>query len=959
MAEKSSTTASVSQLKADGNAAVQQNEFDKAISLYKKALKCTPITKEDENALYLNLALCYSKQNLHDKAIEYCSKVLQTDPMNPKALFRRSKSYMALDKLHESALDAKALQRYHPQSTAATDLIKEITLKAKNSESGARRAVSDAIKEGADPILLKQILGAVAEDESRARECVLHDGVALLLGHAKKDPLCYNIIGRLCNYESTFPKVIESFKKFYGDNKWIDELVATMKDPNLPGLHSAAILLALKAAASKDAIPLSNPVFVEALLDERVQVREVAIDACCFLYSKNRDTSELFVKDLNGIESLRQVCKEEPQLGSLCLSRVVPVLIKLDKTKDDLVLEKCQHLCAPAFDKNEDLASVDSIARVKAGLNALLAVFNASNEVALEVVGTNAVRLGELITSAPDSVVAIVAEILAQTGNSEKGRAVLGTLSPQLHALLGHSNANIRAAASVAMTKTEAVHFDSNTDQGAIVLGSVGHLFREGASPEEISRGIEAVSFVVADTDVKMMLTTGDEGTRVLKSLMARARELKEHKDANADDVELGAKKKKAEKENEIKPISAESVYGIAYLLQNLTMDEDDKKREKLREMEVSQEQWEQFEKITKQKSRPGNSRKDSPEEVAQRIDAVVNAGGIAALRSLIFHKPSATVASAVAKAMSNMASQTRVRGTMLAQGAISTLLKAHKIGHDEDQTQKSRTDTYRGSPICRDAAHALARLLITTDPRLLPNAQVMDCLAPLVDQVRKSDEDLVIFECLMALTNLEVVGDQVKDRIISLKGIHAYEYAQFSETPMVRRAATEALANLFPSDGLTKWLAHGDKTRLWILLAEDWEADMQTSRAAAGCLAQLAYEPLIASRLRRFGCTERLSNVVMEGCPFGEVVWRIAVTLQALSETEFQDTSSENANETAGVTVTNDGKWHVESGPWSAREKKVVTDTFNYILLYQPETQEEKQFWGNAQKVAKEWLTL
>jgi len=232
-----------------------------------------------------------------------------------------------------------------------------------------------------------------------------------------------------------------------------------------------------------------------------------------------------------------------------------------------------------------------------------------------------------------------------------------------------------------------------------------------------------------------------------------------------------------------------------------------------------------------------------------------------------------------------------------------------------------------------------------------------MDSIHPLVDQIKKCEEDLIVFECLMAMTNLEVVGDQVKNRVISLSGLHAFEYAQFSETPLVRRAATEALANLVPCDGIVEWLAHGDKVRLWVLLTEDWDADMPTSRGASGCLAQMAYEPKVASRMRRFGGTERLANVIVDGCPHGEIVWRIAVTLRALSETEFVDTSSETANETSGATVTNDTKWHEEMGPWSEIEKKTVMVTFSFILNHEENTPEEQTYWSNAKEIAKEWL--
>ena len=135
--------------------------------------------------------------------------------------------------------------------------------------------------------------------------------------------------------------------------------------------------------------------------------------------------------------------------------------------------------------------------------------------------------------------------------------------------------------------------------------------------------------------------------------------------------------------------MSNETAYALTFILSNLTMDEDDKKREKLREMEVTQEQWEKFEEMTKQKSRPGNSRKDSPEEVAARVDAVVNAGGVPALRNLLLNRGSSRIGAAAAKTLANMAREQRLRGTMISQGAISALLKAHKLCSEDDKPDK------------------------------------------------------------------------------------------------------------------------------------------------------------------------------------------------------------------------------------------------------------------------------
>lgn len=60
-------------------------------------------------------------------------------------------------------------------------------------------------------------------------------------------------------------------------------------------------------------------------------------------------------------------------------------------------------------------------------------------------------------------------------------------------------------------------------------------------------------------------------------------------------------------------------------------------------------------------------------------------------------------------------------------------------------------------------------------------------------------------FETLLALTNLLSCGNNEQDRFIADNGIQAVHYLIFSDNPMVRRAATEALCNLSGHESLLK----------------------------------------------------------------------------------------------------------------------------------------------------------
>lgn len=56
----------------------------------------------------LNLASCYLKLEQHDKCAEQCSEVLQGNPEDRKALYRRGQSYSALKQYPAAVADLRA-----------------------------------------------------------------------------------------------------------------------------------------------------------------------------------------------------------------------------------------------------------------------------------------------------------------------------------------------------------------------------------------------------------------------------------------------------------------------------------------------------------------------------------------------------------------------------------------------------------------------------------------------------------------------------------------------------------------------------------------------------------------------------------------------------------------------------------------------------------------------------------
>ena len=172
-----------------------------------------------------------------------------------------------------------------------------------------------------------------------------------------------------------------------------------------------------------------------------------------------------------------------------------------------------------------------------------------------------------------------------------------------------------------------------------------------------------------------------------------------------------------------------------------------------------------------------------------------------------------------------------------------------HTNTHTHTHNQENASDTAKNT--LRLARHTAAKLLVTTNPGLLTNAQRMGSIKPLLELIRDHDaSDLQHFEALMAITNIAVTGDDAKNRIVSEKGISTLSYAMFSDHEEVRRAGTEALCNLVPHSAIMKHLADPDNLRLWNAFAADYETNFECARAAAGCLAMSTHDPAVAEAL-------------------------------------------------------------------------------------------------------------
>jgi len=517
----------------------------------------------------------------------------------------------------------------------------------------------------------------------------------------------------------------------------------------------------------------------------------------------------------------------------------------------------------------------------------------------------------------------MVVKILSHMVNDETGRATVAQDETMaiLRLLMSCDTPSVRAGAAVAISKAKAVEtkfgFKADSDEGKHLLLAVSKMLSEKLPKkqrqEELAmriQGIEALSYLMTSTIAKesIVKSSPKSGENVLTSLVALAKDEELTSETSLTTTATASKKK-----NNNNKTKHSCGYGLACIFRDLTMSKQSKARDKLREMDVSEEQWEQFKKLTKS----GNDNpleNDTPEMVSKRVQRVVEKGGIHALVALSASpNETSSMREALSQAMSNMAIVPSARGLMVQQGCLKPLVRLAGYGLDDkgndiitmekmksermnaqkrekrrkrreaeergevyvdngdddvgvstaEQTAKNkqhiskneeenvssvlqgensvdarRTKQNQGEATTRTrhlAGQALARILISTNPSMLPLSRVMDSIKPLLALVRTSKDNFMEYEGLMSLTNILSMSEEdgPKERFMTLRGIGAVEYAQFSSHPQVRTAATECFVNVVYHIEFVKYMLNnnGERFKLWISFAESFaEVDEEDS---------------------------------------------------------------------------------------------------------------------------------
>lgn len=327
----------------------------------------------------------------------------------------------------------------------------------------------------------------------------------------------------------------------------------------------------------------------------------------------------------------------------------------------------------------------------------------------------------------------------------------------------------------------------------------------------------------------KMILSEEDHGRQHSIEGLAYASLQPKVKETIASDAELLQKLIKAL--SEAQPRSP-TTYGALSIFVNLTRY--------LPALTDEQKKMSQLKAYANAEGRLGGSDPlDDEEHVAQRCKKVFEAGLIPVLVTHSKNGSPASLSLAISIIFSLSYTKT-IRGQLAQQGAVKLLLTAWMT---LPQTE---------APARRLAAHALARILISTNPALVFGGNrshpALAAIKPLVsivppDPAAEMRDLLPSFESLMALTNLASLEDEeVRQAIIAVAWTQIEEQLLASNA-LVAKAAMELVCNLVQAPEAIALYAEESikaRNRIHILLALADAEEAGTRSAAGGALASL-----------------------------------------------------------------------------------------------------------------------
>ncbi|GIX73165.1 protein unc-45 homolog B [Caerostris extrusa] len=800
------------QLKNEGNTLFSAGNYREAIKLYSQALKQCTENSTDYATLLKNRAAAYLKLGEYLKVVKDTSAALEIIPADVKALFRRCQAYEKLEKYSDAFKDARAVNHLDPKNSAITPILTKLNIKMQEIAK-EQASTMNKVKTMFEYLLGEETsaenrlqaannIVVLAKEKAGAEMIMQESGVTKLLAAMKLEKneeislAVIRALGELCknNIPRTYRILDEIGPSFLIENLNSDsENYVTAVQYFIQVILNVLSGMDVKEGKKADKKLLKeNETMIDTIMETLVKSVSSRV-----MSALGRDSLlELIMKNVE-YESLNWGNKLVSSEGLWGLLEVAGELQEIHYESNMRITGRTLSHVAVALERIYFCMDCD-----KNRENYRNKVLEFINDKLRGMDIENKVRATRTITALLQGPVDAGNACLGQKGVVEMMLAMASSddelqQKVSAEAIIAAASKKDKCTAIVSMGTDILKKLYQSKNENIKVRALVGlcKIGSSGGFDASIKMFSEGSSLKLAkacrkDKDLRKWAV---EGLSYLTLDADVKEELLEDKAAIQSLIELT-------KEGDLSV-----VYGCVTTLVNLTNSYDTE--------EIIPELVE-LAKFAKQHV-PETHVKDTKEFIDKRVKALADSGVTIALVAL---------SKTESKNCKEMIAR-ELRGAVVQQGGAKVLVNLALEGTDKGKLT---------------AAQALSRIAITMNPEVAFPGQeyCAEVVRPIMALLHPECKGLQNFEALMALTNLAPVSPS--ERILKDAGITKIEEYMYQDHEMLRRAATQCLANLMVSNDVIKLYEspNNDRVKFLVLISDD--EDLETAKAASGALAML-----------------------------------------------------------------------------------------------------------------------
>ncbi|CRL02026.1 CLUMA_CG015103, isoform A [Clunio marinus] len=813
--------------KEKGNEAFKRSEWDKAISFYTKAIKTGEKHKELP-VFYKNRAAAYLKTEAYERAHDDCTKSLDLQPNDQKALFRRAQALEALERFEEAYRDARTIWNTDPSFKPIQPILERLHLivqnrVAQNAQTSTKvsKMFEIAFDVGAEKSKRETAMSnlVVLAREKAGADIMFREGIAArvskLFKVEKNDGILVSairVIDDICTKSLHYTRNII---RELGIPWFLQILDSKNPDRVMAAQHCLQVILnSFSGLVNKeDAKPdqqlvEDNKNEIDTLLTcllyattDRTITGE-ARDAVVELLTRNIHYKTLSwaerLVEINGLPRLLEICSELEEykyesampitpssrtIASVCLARIYENMYydearqKFFAHVEEFVKDK---LLNPDF---------ESKVRVAVAITSLLL---GPLDIGNQIFAREGIMQMILAMATDDDLLQqkVACEcLIAAASKKDKAKALVTMGVDILKKLYHSSDEGIRVRALVGLCKLgssggldASIRPFAEGSTKKLAEACRRFLIKPGKDKDIRKFAAEGLSYLTLDADVKEKLVEDKLAIQALIEL------------AKSGDQSV--------------------LYGVVTTLVNLVNAYE--KQELLPELV-------ELAKFAKHHV-PEEHDLDDADFIAKRVIALADEGVTTALVALC-KTESDNSKEMIARVFNAICAEQSVRGKVVQQGGAKVLIPLALKGNEMGR---------------RHAAQALSRLGITINPeQAFPGQRTLEVVRPLLNQLNAEYTALENFEALMAICNLASVNESIRSRLIKEQGMTRIEAFLMEDHMLLTRAAAQVICNMVVSDEYVKYHeSDNDRVKFLALLCE--EEDEETALACAGALAIL-----------------------------------------------------------------------------------------------------------------------